>query len=237
MTDLEKTLRVTCREAYLDHPYISVRAGDTLTYGGNQNLASKDLMRKCGCGIIAAADLLLYLCSTRPEYRKDILGCPAGEEPIPLAEYDRLTEQLRRKYFPLIPGSGLNVYFLAAGLNRCFKAFGIPLHAKWGVPGKYLWRAIHKMLDDDIPVILAIGLSFPFIWAKNKLPFYTHLAESYRRSGGAKSHFVTITGMDGEYLRISSWGREYYVLRRELAQYILKESNSFLSNILYITKV
>ena len=122
-------------------------------------------------------------------------------------------------------------------MNRCFRALGIPLRAKWGVPGKYLWRAIHKMLDDDIPVIFGIGLSFPMVWAKKKLPFYTRLEEEYRHCDGAKSHYVIITGMDEQYLRISSWGREYYVLREELAHYIKKESNPFLSNILYIRKV
>lgn len=233
---MDKTLIVKCRTAYLDHPYISVRGKGTLTYGGNQNLARGELMRKCGCGVIAAADLLLYLCGTRPDYPKTLMGYEIGEEPVPQEAYDRLTEQLRRKYFPLIPGSGLNVWILAAGLNRVFWDIGIPLRASWGVRGKYLWRAIHKMLDDDLPVILAIGLSFPLIWAKDKLPFYTQLEEEYRRSGGAKSHFVTITGMDEQYLRVSSWGREYYVLRRDLAEYITKQSNSFLSNILYIQK-
>lgn len=232
---MDKTLIVKCNTAYLNHPYVTVQGGGALTYGGNQNFAKGELMRKCGCGVIAAADLLLYLCGTRPGYPKSLLGYEIGDESISQEDYEHLTEQLRRKYFPLIPGSGLNVYILAAGLNRFFRSFGIPLRAKWGVPGKYLWRAVHKMLDDDLPVILAIGLSFPFIWARDKLPFYTHLKEEYQRSGGAKSHFVTITGMDEKYLRISSWGREYYVLRKELAEYITKQSNSFLSNILYIT--
>lgn len=235
--DMEKTLIVKCKTAYLDHPYTTVRGNDAVTYGGNQKQAKRELTRKCGCGVIAAADLLLYLCKTRPDYPNALLGYEIGEDPVPLEAYDRLTEQLRRNYFPLIPGSGLNVYVLAAGMNRCFKSLGIPLRASWGVPGKYLWRAIHRMLDDDLPVILAIGLSFPFIWAKEKLSFYTQLEAEYRRSGGAKSHFVTITGMDERYLRISSWGREYYILREELAEYITKQSNSFLSNILYIKKI
>ena len=57
---------------------------------------------------------------------------------------------------------------------------------------------------------------------------------SFYRSSSAKSHYVSVTGLDGEWARISSWGREYYINCREYDDFVLRHSSPLFSNILYI---
>ena len=54
----------------LKYPYISVSDGGLKSYGGDQGKSENATMRRCGCGVIAAADVLLYL-SRRYDCFKD----------------------------------------------------------------------------------------------------------------------------------------------------------------------
>ena len=45
----------------LRHPFISVLVGSGPSYGGGQQFSDNHMISRCGCGIIAAADTLLYL--------------------------------------------------------------------------------------------------------------------------------------------------------------------------------
>ena len=93
------------------------------------------------------------------------------------------------------------------------------------------------MLSADLPVILAVGPNFPAVWMKERLRFFVKSKNGVFRPGTAtKSHYVTVTGMDEDWLRISSWGSEYYISRREYEDYVHRHSNPLFSNILYIKK-
>ena len=52
-----------------------------------------------------------------------------------------------------------------------------------------------------------------------------------------KAHFVTITGMDEEWLRISSWGKEYFINRREYDDYVKTHSTWLVSNIGLVRRI
>ena len=216
----------------LRHNYIAVRRDGAVSCGGSQRWSADPAMQKWGCGVIACTDLLLYLQrSGRPLGLRD----PAGEDgTIPHADYDALTRRLKSAYFPLIPGAGLNCFLLVAGLNRIFRARGLSLRAAWGVRREHLWPAVRKMLDEDIPVILCIGHNFPKIWEKQQVTLYQQAAEDYRSACCVKSHYVTATAVDDQWLRISSWGREYFIRREEFTRYMTADSCGFLSNIVYI---
>ena len=54
--------------------------------------------------------------------------------------------------------------------------------------------------------------------------------------GREESHYVTVTGLDDEWAQISSWGREYYINRREYDAFVRLHSASLFSNILYIKR-
>ena len=205
--------------------YPRVRNDGRLTYGGSQMLAESKLIRGCGCGPVAALDLLHYLCD--------------GDDapPLPLDHYNKELESLCRSYFPLIPQSGINGLMLALGVNRLFLRRHLPCRAVWAVSGSRLWERVREMLVNDLPVILSIGPNFPAVWKKDRLPFYSRRDDgSYVRSSSAKSHYVTVTGLDDEWARISSWGREYYIRRSEYDDFVKRHSSQVFSNILYIKR-
>lgn len=89
----------------LKYPYISVTDGSRRSYGGDQGKSENATMRSCGCGVIAAADVLLYL-SRLYDCVRDAGLDPTGA--ISSEEYEKLTGLLRRRYFPLIPHAGIN---------------------------------------------------------------------------------------------------------------------------------
>ena len=207
----------------LRRPYPRVRKNDRLTYGGSQMLADTALIRSCGCGPVAALDLLHYLSDGD------------GAAPLPLESYNKELESLCRSYFPLIPHAGINGLMLALGLNRIFRRRHLPYHAVWAISENRLWERVREMLLRDLPVILSIGPNFPAVWKKDRLPLYSKRENgSFIRSSSAKSHYVSVTGLDDEWARISSWGREYYINRTEYDDFVRRHSSRIFSNILYI---
>jgi len=93
------------------------------------------------------------------------------------------------------------------------------------------------MLSEDIPVIISVGPNFPLVWQKHKADLYAERAGEIRKVSSVKAHFMTVTGMDDQWLSLSSWGRKYYMDRKEYEQYVSKHSGSFASNIVYIRKI
>lgn len=218
--------------AELKHPYVSVRKDGVDSYGGNQRWLDRNYMKRSACGLIACTDLLLYLHRNRPGCPVALFGDDTGEDPVPMDRYQRWVELVQKKYLPVIPNVGTIGVEVAVALNRCFKANGIPLHASWAVRKERLWNSIEAMLENDIPVILAVGANFPLPVKLHKLPFYREGRPDPACSTCA--HFVTVTGIDGQRLRISSWGREYYIQRQEFWDYVRRYSTFFLSSILRI---
>ena len=142
-----------------------------------------------------------------------------------------------RRYFPLLPPSGINGITLVAGLNILFIKRKLPYRAFWAVSGRKLWQRVEDMLNQDLPVILAVGPNFPAFWQNHKLDFYVKTRDGrYVKSAATKGHYVTATGIDDEWLQISSWGRKYYVNRSEYDSYVKKHSNFIFSNLVYLRK-
>lgn len=221
----------------LKHTYIQVQQNGKPSYGGNQAWGQDAAMRKYGCGVIAGADLLLYLSL----HKKYCLG--TGEFPnktdtgnIEKKAYENFAQGMRRRYFPVIPGLGMPWWMLVLGLNRYFWKNRIPLGASFGVRDRNLAKRIRAMLAHDIPIILAIGPNFPLPLKRHKLAFYEKSGEKYQEVCKTAAHFVTITGILGEWLEISSWGRPYYIRLQEYREYVRKHSCPLVSNIIYIRK-
>lgn len=208
----------------LQRPYVRVLREGRCSYGGNQMWSVSSNIQRCGCGPVAALDVLLYLSGQQ-------------DEPIRLDDYDRELERLCRYYFPLVPSVGINGIFLAMGMERLLRKHRLPYHAFWAVSGKRFWERITEMLEQDIPAIFSIGPNFPLIWGKNKLRFYVKGRDgSMIPAQSTLAHYVTATGLDGDWLRISSWGREYYILRQEYDDYVRTYSASLVSNVLMIRR-
>ena len=157
----------------LKHTYIQVRKNGKPSYGGNQAWGQDAAMKKYGCGVIAGADLLLYLSL----HKKACFG--TGKFPkktdtgsIEEQAYEEFVQHMRRRYFPVIPGLGMPWWMLILGLNRYFWKNRIPLLASFGVRDRNFIKRIRAMMAHDIPVILAIGPNFPLPLKRHKLAFY-----------------------------------------------------------------
>lgn len=219
----------------LQHPYISVALRSGTSYGGGQQLSKNAMIRRCGCGVIAAADLLLYLSRFHPHGAVDYFAGLLEDRPIPLPIYDRCIQNLNRGYFPMIPCAGINGVMLMAGMELFFRRHGMPYTARWCFLPGLMWVRVEEMLRADLPIIMSVGPNFPLIWGDRRVRFFVRSPDGRLiPSSGAKSHFFTVTGMDDNWLRISSWGRCYYLNRQEFEEYALRYSTTFACNILLI---
>lgn len=222
-------------EHRLCHAVCAVDNNGLLTYGGSQLLSDSAVIKKCGCGVVAAADLFIYAHRFRVGCHCDMfegLGRVLG---VPLKEYNNVLHALSRRYFPLTPPFGINGLGLVCGMNLYFKTHSWSLRAQWGVRYCELWQSIESMLDDDIPVIIAVGPNMPRFWQDNRLGLYTRLPDgNYKSIGAVKAHYMTVTAIDDDYLTVSSWGRRYYISRCEYDAYTRAYSNGLLCNIVYI---
>lgn len=221
----------------LQHPYISLMLQNGTSYGGGQQFSKSAMIRRCGCGVIAAADLLLYLTRGHSNGAVDYFAGILEDKPIPLPVYDSLIQNLSRGYFPMIPYAGINGVMLMAGMELFFRRHGMPYAARWCFASGKLWARIEEMLRADIPVIMSVGPNFPLIWGGRQVRFYARSAAgNYVPVSGARAHYFTVTGLDENWLRIASWGRLYYLNRAEFEEYARRYSISVTSNILLIER-
>lgn len=205
--------------------FISVKQEKTTYYGGAQAWFDKTRNQSMGCGIIAAANVILSLTSADTKsymYDRD--------------EYMILANELSRRYIHVLPKFGINGIFLAIGMNRYFWKNKIKYRASWGTRRKRIWDEAQRMLDENIPVILAIGPIYPFVWKKKKLPLYIKNGSAYVVSTYTSAHYVTITEINDDYLTISSWGKKFYVYKKDFMLYVRKQSNFLFSNIMIIKR-
>ncbi len=217
--------------------YISVAQGQRRSFGGSQMLSASQTMREVGCGVIAALDLLLYLCRFHGGSDCTFFAEAAEDGVIDEREYDELAQKLSRRFFPMIPKLGINGLMLAGGLNHFFRCYKLPYRASWGIGSGRIFEEIEDMLARDIPVILSVGPNFPLFWQKHELNFYVSRPDgSFSRACSIKAHYVTVTGIDESRLKISSWGREYFIDREEYMSYIRRYSGSIVSNIVRIRR-
>lgn len=204
----------------LQSPYLKVDTKNGTAYGGNQAWLPYKFLKGMGCGLISAADVIFHL---------------EGKENLTEEEYVEFANKLWKWYLPVIPGFGMNGITLMIGLNRYFKKHGLSYRACWKISGEKLFSRIEQMLSDNIPVILSVGPNFPFVWKKQKLTFYTkNQEECFLPTVKTKAHFVTVTAREGAWLRISSWGKEYYISIREYREYVKRHSSFLVSNVIDI---
>ncbi len=204
----------------LSRPWPRVQTGEAFSCGGSQTWFPDENFRRCGCGVIACADTLLYL---------------RGEEAGEREAYLRYVDSLRR-FFPLVPRRGIDGVRLAIGLNLCLRRRGLPVRALWSLSRERFWKRLTAMLADDLPVILSIGPSFPRFWDADSLTLYRKTEGGYAPAERASAHFLSATGLDGDWLRVSSWGRELYIKRAEYDRY-MRAHGSLFTNLLHLERV
>ena len=201
----------------LNRPYPAIRTGASLSCGGSQNWFPDENFRLCGCGVIACADVLLYL---------------TGQTELSREEYFAHVAALR-KYFPLIPRRGIDGVRLAVGFNLCARRLGVDVRAGWSASGAKFWARLEAQLQNDLPAIISIGPNFPRVWGDERLPLYRKTEAGYAEAGRTKGHFLTVIALDDEWMEASSWGRQLYLKRRSYADYMRRQGALF-TNLLFL---
>jgi len=216
----------------LRYPYLSVKTQTENSFGGSQSWSNRRILRKYGCGVVGMADVLLYLGLHREDCETDLFyGILREDGYLSYPRYDRFVRKIWRRFLPVIPGVGIPGFFIPMAMNRYFRRYRIPLRAGWCFRSGQLLSRVETMLQQDIPVILAIGPNFPFLWRRKKLTLYRLENGEYFPALETSAHFVVVTGIVGEFLQISSWGKEYYISWPEYQKYMKKNSSPVASNI------
>ncbi len=176
-------------------------------YGGNQAWF-KNHIRSKGCGIIAASDMIIYLCRKHHihNYHKII------DHSISVDDY---VEFVNDMYKPFKKGVmfhfiGLSPKKLIGYINKNSPLKNIKF--KFCLTDKMGKASLHKhicdMLNQDIPVITRVGLNFKSLSAE-----MTNPANNNIRKSNIDWHYITITQMHSDIehgtsaVIFSSWGK------------------------------
>ena len=203
----------------LKRRYPAIRTGASLSCGGSQSWFPDENFQRCGCGVVACADALLYL---------------TGRSELTREEYFAHVAALRR-YFPLIPRRGIDGVRLAVGFNLCAKRCGVDVRAGWSASGTKFWGRLETQLENDLPAIISIGPNFPRVWGSERLPLYRKTEDGIAETGRTKGHFLTVLALDDDWMEVSSWGRRLYLERRAYADY-MRRQGALLTNLLFLER-
>ena len=80
----------------LQNPYISVEYSGQPSFGGDQRRCGGKVLQRCGCGVVAALDALLYLHRWHRDVDIPEFAELAGASPLPQPAYEQALELLRR---------------------------------------------------------------------------------------------------------------------------------------------
>lgn len=202
--------------------YIQIDDARGKTFGGRQHWLEENGSRAlalCSCGAVAAADLLLYLARSRPEWETPLCAPLVREGPISRERYSDYLGLVARRYARPLPPLGKTGFGLSRGVERYFAENRIALRAEWRqlAFSRRPADSFAEMLADDLPVILSVP-AFPL--KIKSLNFY-HTAQTKRTPSNVlryrerTGHFVTACALrelgGGLALEVSSWGRRFYI--------------------------
>ena len=223
-------------EYKLLHPLSAVRYRDGLSFGGSQMQAPNPTMIRYGCGIVAAQEVLLYLCRYHGGNGQALFGdLPVLSEASP-EDYNRSLERIRSRYIPVIPRAGVNGISLVLGLNAAFRRCNLPYTARWAISSRRFYPAMEEMLAQDIPVIFSVGPNFPLLWGRKKVGLHPDPSERSAAEQGISAHYMIAVGLDELSIQVSSWGRRFSVDRAEYDRYVKRFSSSLVSNLVLIRR-
>ena len=222
---MKKIILNEFEEVNLSKNYIKVEN----SFGGNQGWSNKKLISDYGCGLIAFNDAVLYM--------KDGVRRTFGSKENYLTRLD----MIKKDYFKFWFWHGIPGIFLSLAMNRFFKGNNMPYKARWGVLPWNLKRRIREMIQQmDVPAIISVG---PGYLNKRRVTLYERISDNtFQESNSTKGHYMMVTGFIEEpgteklMLRISSWGKMYYIDYSEYEQYIKKSDNFYFTSILNIKK-
>ncbi|MDF2941606.1 MAG: hypothetical protein K0S01_464 [Herbinix sp.] len=224
---------------------------------------SKDyILHNYGCGTIATADMFLYLALQNKDLKTPITELALqGEPKVNYSNYDPYVRTIHDNYTKTRHIIAVLGPAIASAINSYSSSYGLHYHAswKWSLTYYDMYELIEEMLHKDIPVILSIGPNTPKLWGKKGIPFYERREIDYQENAdqnpevgkpyyykmvkqNVNGHYVTVTGLIKDVvterimLRISSWGKQYYINYEEYRDYIENNSGTFTSSIVYVKR-
>ena len=230
------------------------------------NWYSKDyILHSYGCGTIATADMFLYLALQNEDQKSPITAiAQSGTDQIDFINYINYVRTVHDQFTKTHRFIAVLGPKVAAAINSYSNKNGLGLKASWKFNLTYydMYDIIEDMLDHDIPVILSIGPNTPKLWGKKGVPFYEkkeiqYMDEDTVSDNGLEkrkpyyykvaysdinAHYVTVTGIVKDevasriMLRISSWGKQYYLNYEEYRDYVENYSGTFTSSIVQVKK-
>lgn len=174
----------------LDYIKIFTKNGSCM-YGGNQSLFDVKV-KKSGCGMIAACDVILFLSGR-------------NTVPIPLCEYEKFVGKIRQEiaYRKTSNPFGIFPQRVVKILNKYVNEHEFVFRSRLSLNYEKLKNYIHETLKQGIPVIVRIGEN------EKKLPFKISYPATGNRAGEGRMrwHYITVTGISEKgVLTFSSWG-------------------------------
>lgn len=240
------------------HNYVAIQTPDGISYGGNQNwFASLDRNRRgsvlsgYGCGLVALGDFFLMAGRRFPALQPSMdNGCfrPVGGAGakrgscLERKRYLAYLQSLGKGYLVILPHLGSNAWQIWAAAWRYMRRSGQKGRMYWCVfPWNFQKRAA-AMLERGLPVLFCVGPNLNPFRKKEQVPMYQLKDGRLEEICKIKARYMNLTGLfweeSGElYLRVSSWGKCYYISWREYEAYRRSQPpilRHWLSNILYV---
>lgn len=245
--------------------YLPVTRENATYYGGSQmwfptvDTKHRDyIINNNGCGTIAVGDLLLYLAIQNQKYRtSETEKVIKDSKAIDYNDYLNYIRRIDKKYTHTKRLLAVLGPKAASAINKYSRKYHLGITAVWkcDLSNTQMYECMKEMLRSDIPVILAIGPNIPNIWGKKGISFYKtsetviHTEDNLEKNEityleviqHMNSHYVTVTGIvkditkNTTMLKISSWGKQYFINYDEYREYVKSSSAAFTSSILSIT--
>ena len=155
------------------------------SHGGNQacfgNYHRGKRIKRCGCGLIAACDMTLFLQKTRV---------------IPWTEYAEFVSE-KAKYLGIATIFGISPRRMIKMLTEMNSGHEFSFIPRYKLSGKKLSELLQGSVSAGTPVIVRAGENF------RRLPYKMNGSERKMRW-----HYFTVTGINGDKLTFCSWGRK-----------------------------
>ncbi len=239
--------------------------GSQMWFSANHRYGKDYILHNYGCGTIATADLFLYLAMQNSSFRTPVTDSAIiRQNGINYMDYIPYVYTIHHSYIktkPLVTVLGPSI---ARAVRSYSRTYGLGLKAAWKWKLNYydMYDRMEEMLGRDLPVILSIGPNVPKLWGRKGIPFYELKEIDYLDPGakgqepmteaskpyyyktveeGINGHYVTVTALIKDevtgriMLRISSWGKQYYINYEEYRDYIDSHSTPSTSSLVYIT--
>lgn len=236
--------------------------GNQMWFQGESKCSTDYVLRSYGCGTIAVSDIFLYLAMQNEAMQTSITSAVLqGRKTVKYDDYDLYVRKINKYYTHTRRIIAVLGPKIASAINSYSRDYGLGLKAAWRWKLTYydMLDIMEEMLSMDIPIILSIGPNWPKLWGEKGVSFYELKEIDYHDANtgtdnknkpyyyhavkqAVNSHYVAVTGIIKDdiagtiMLRISSWGKMYYLNYEEYRDYIDTVSNTWTSSLAHVQK-